>query len=386
MILALRTTWLPASFAVLLLTLAACSGGLPAQLMPDKESARDAVARVDYYENAAKQYYEGGNYQQSVAMWDKFLAERPTDQWAKFGLAKSLQMIGTVPSLRRAEAIIVGSDGQPGLLTLEWIHPTRGDIKFEVKSTLAIVYSQLADFYDRDIREIDAKLAKDPSADTQSLQEWLTRQKRMRDNLLHKSAPLWRDVLEASPDNPYALAGLSKAYLLTNNEQAGIHYADRYIDLSRKSQQQWRDRLREWEQLRRGEVSPEQRAFYLEKIHGARQKEIGMLMLLGSVHMRREEFLRAVDRYDAVLALDPAHVAALVERAQAYAALSRYDQAVKDLEQYLKLTDARKQREARINAAELLDRYRQILARQALNSPGPASSTRAPSGQPSGSR
>ena len=187
----------------------------------------------------------------------------------------------------------------------------------------------------------------------------------MRDNLLHKSAPLWREVLETSPDNPYALAGLSKAYILTGNEQAGIHYADRYIALSRKSQEQWRQRLREWEDMRKGDVTSEQRAFYLEKIHGAREKEKGMLMLLGSVHMRREEFLQAIDRYDEVLDLDPAHVAALVERAQAYAAVSRYDQAVKDLEQYLKLTDARKHREARISAAELLDRYRQILARQA---------------------
>ncbi len=368
---ATRTSWTLLGSTVLLVALVGCSGGLPTQLMPDKESAKDAVARVDYYENAAKQYYEGGKYQQSVAMWDKFLSERPDDQWAQFGLAKSLQMIGTVPSLRRAERIINGADGNPGLLCLQWQHPTRGDIRFEVQSTLAIVYSQLADFYDRDIREIDEKLANDPNADSAGLQEWLTRQKQMRDNLLHKSAPLWRAVLEASPDNPYALAGLSKAYILTNNEQAGIHYADRYIDLSRKSQKQWRERLREWEAMRGGDVKPEQRAFYLEKIHGAREKEKGMLMLLGSVHMRREEFIKAVDRYDAVLAMDPAHVAALVERAQAYAALSRYDQAVKDLERYLKLTDARKQRQARINAAELLDRYRQILTRQAINNPAP---------------
>ena len=179
-----------------MLLLAGCQAAancIPTELMPDKESKKDAQARIDYYKNAAKQYYEGGSYQQSVAMWDKYLAEFPDDQWAKFGLAKALQMIGTVPTLRRAEAVL-----KP-IMDLQWQHPTRGDIKFEVQSTLAITYSQLADFYDRDIREIDEKLRKDVNADTQSLQEWHDRQVQMRNNLLHQSIPLYSRLLPKPP-------------------------------------------------------------------------------------------------------------------------------------------------------------------------------------------
>jgi tetratricopeptide (TPR) repeat protein len=115
--------------------------------------------------------------------------------------------------------------------------------------------------------------------------------------------------------------------------------------------------------MMKGDVTPEQMEVYRSKIRGAREKEMGMLLLAGSVHMRREEFQQAVRRYDQVLELDPARVPALVERAQAYAGLGMYARAVEDLEQYLKLTDARTQREARISAAELLERYKQIAER-----------------------
>ena len=48
----------------------------------------------------------------------------------------------------------------------------------------------------------------------------------------------------------------------------------------------------------------------------AREKEMGMLLLLGSVHMRREEYPQAVKRYDAVLEMDPTHARAREEIAQ----------------------------------------------------------------------
>ena len=51
----------------------------------------------------------------------------------------------------------------------------------------------------------------------------------------------------------------------------------------------------------------------------------------------------------------PPRPAALVERAQAQAKLGKFPLAVKDLEDYLKLTDPQRQRAARTRAAELLN-------------------------------
>jgi tetratricopeptide (TPR) repeat protein len=93
---------------------------------------------------------------------------------------------------------------------------------------------------------------------------------------------------------------------------------------------------------------------------GARDKEMGMRLLLGAVYMRREQFAMAVKEYDEIIAMDPAVPAAYVERAQAYAALGVYSEAVKDLERYLKMTDPQKQRRSRVQAAQLLERYRLI--------------------------
>jgi tetratricopeptide (TPR) repeat protein len=330
--------------------LAGCSSDLPSA----QDKVEDAKARADYYEQAAKTYYDGGKYESAVQMWEKTLENKPGDQWARFGLAKSLQMIGTPQALRRAEGILVK------ILPLDWQHPTRGDVRFEVQTALATVYSDLADLYDRDMRVLEDRMGEPNRPDARDVQANYEVQKSKRNELLRKSLPLYEQVLARSRENPYALAGLAKGNLMAGNDEAGLHYAERYLALSQSSQVEWRKKLREWETMMQGSVTPEQRAFYVAKIQGAREKEKGMHLLLGAVHMRREEFDRAVTEYGAVIELDPATPAAYVERAQAYAALGRYSLAVGDLEQYLKMTDPEKQRRSRVNAAELLDRYRRI--------------------------
>lgn len=343
-------------------SLAGC--GSDGILAMDETDEADAEARSGYYQEAAKTYYDGGKYESAARMWEKVLVENPTDQWARFGLAKSYHMMGTPQSLRKAEVIL------RDILDLDWTHPTRGNVKFEVQSTLANVYSSLSDYYDRDIRLLKRRLETDPEADGKQLEQQVRRQERMHKQLLRSSIPVWDCVLKQSPENPSALAGLSKAYLLTGSESAGIHYANRYIRLSKKSQEGWRRELKSWEEQMKGKVTRQQRAFYMDKIYGARDKELGVHLLLGSVYMRREEFGKAVEEYEAALTLDPATVAAYVERAQAYAALGVYPQAVKDLEQYLRITDPQKERKARVNAAELLDRYRRLAGQEPLLNTG----------------
>ncbi len=358
------------------LTLLAAAFLAGCEAFPKSEASiqkADAAARVDYYEEAAKTYYEGGRYAQAVSMWDKVLESHPDDQWAKFGLAKSLQMEGSVANLRRAETIL------KGIVGLEWTHPTRGDIRFEVQTTFAEVYSDLSDYYARDLAVLENRIKKASGPDTKLLQEHIDDQKAKRDELLRASMPLWQQVLAHSPDNPYALAGLSKANLIAGDETLGVQYGERYVALSQRSQTGWEEQLKEWRKRMRGEVSEKTRDWYMQKIRGAREKELGMLLLLGSVHMRREEFGDAVRCYNRILDQDPASIAALVERAQAYAGMGLFPEAIVDLEQYLKLTDATKHREARIDAAELLDRYRQIVARQ------PVPTVAAPSGMPAAS-
>ena len=95
-----------------------------------------------------------------------------------------------------------------------------------------------------------------------------------------------------------------------------------------------------------------------------------MHLMLASVHMRRAEFGAAIEEYTEVIKLDAAVPAAYVERAQAYAALRQYRQAVDDLEEYLKITDPQVHREQRLNAVELLDRYQTAMLRQSAGPGG----------------
>src|SRR5262245_35707351 len=124
--------WLLAGATALWLALPGCSCcGELVNPVESCERAQDEKAKLQYYTDAAKTYDEGGKYEMSARMWDKVLAQTPDDSWAQFGLAKSLQMVGTVPSLRRAENILVP------LLKQDWTHPTQGDVKHRIYTTLA---------------------------------------------------------------------------------------------------------------------------------------------------------------------------------------------------------------------------------------------------------
>lgn len=318
------------------------------------EKAQDEKAKAEFYETSALTYYDGGKYETSAQMWEKVLAEKPDYAKAKWGLAKALQMIGTVKSLRRAEAILVG------IVDLDWHHEQIGDRGHEVKATLAMVYQDLADLYDRDVRMLEEQRARDPQADTPELRRNLQTQIAVRNELLSKAIPLWEIGIEKVPDHPYALAGLAKANLMLGHEDRGIEYAHRYVLVARSSQAGWRKKMKDWEALQGKGVTQDQRAHFVKNIQEARDNELRVHLLLGSVHVRREEYALALDEYNAVLEIDPATPAALVERAQTQAKLGQFSLAIHDLEDYLKITDPEKQRAPRTRAAELLDRYRKM--------------------------
>lgn len=335
--------------------LCGCQAGdfeMPMSAAAEKE--QDSAARAEYYESAALTYYDGGKYESSAQMWVKVLGERPDDKKAKWGLAKSLQMIGTPETLRQAEGILVE------IIPLDWTHPEIGDRRHEVQGTLATTYQELAAYYERDVRAIEEAMARDPGADTPDTRQQLQTQVAMRNALLAKSIPLWEAGLVRRGDNPYALAGLAKAHLMLGQDEQGIGYARRYILVARGSQQGWRKQIADYEKMVKGEVTQEARKRFVDMIQEARRNELKVHLLLGSVHMRREEYQLALDEFNAVLEIDPATPAALVERAQAYAKLGGWREAVSDLETYLKLTDPERQRSARAKAAELLDRYRRM--------------------------
>ncbi len=366
-----RLSWFlaPLGLAAVAGLLPACSGGLP--LSEEAEKAKDKEATAEFYETSALTYYDGGKYESSAMMWEKVLVQRPDYPKAKWGLAKSLQMIGTPVALRRAEKLL-----EP-LIKLDWNHPDIGDRSHDVKATLAMVYQDLADLYDRDVRSLEARRERDASADTPQLREQLQVQVATRNDLLLKAIPLWESGLAVRDDNPYALAGLGKAHLMLGHDEQGIAYARRYIQVARSSQLGWRRKLAEWEKIQGKGFTEEQRLEFVRNVQEARDRELRMHLLLGSVHMRREEYREAVAEYDAVLEIDPARPAALVERAQASAKLANYTAAINDLETYLKLTDPETQRSARTRAAELLDRYRQMAGLKPLID-RPARETAAP--------
>ena len=333
------------------------------------EQAEDKVARADYFETAAVTYYDGGRYELAATQFRRVIEEQPQNKKAKRGLAKSLYMESAGnPGLNRQERAVLLREAQ-GLLesvvSLEWPNPTgTGSRRYEVQTDLALVYLDLADLYDRDVRELEYALSRDASASEAKFAGTVEIQKSKRDDLLHKAIPLFREVLAVSAENPYALASLSKAHLQLGNDDLGIEFAERYLDISKKSQHQWKQQLDLYAENVQGRVTHEQRTFYMNKIQGAREKQMKMHLLLGSVFMRRNEFGRAAKEFTSAIKIDSAVPATYLERAQALAALQQFNKAVEDIEEYLKITDPAMHRTARMKAVELLDRYQGALARR----------------------
>ncbi len=333
------------------------------------EEAKDQVARAEYYETAAVTYYDGGRYDLASLQFRRVLEEQPTNKKAKRGLGKSLYMdAGTNEALSRSQRAARLREAQTNLeevVKLDWPNPDgRGSRRYEVQTDLALVYLELADLYDRDVRDLQYRMERDPTASSTELQGTIDIQKSKRNELLNKAIPLLHEVLQASPENPYALASLAKAHLQAGNDDTGIAFAQRYLNLSRRSQHQWKQQLDMYAEAVEGRVTTQQRDFYMGKIRGARDKEKKMHLLLGSVYMRRGEFGKAANAYSEVIKIDQAVPAAYLERAQSLAALQQYNQAVNDLEQYLKITDPALHRSQRMKAVELLDRYQGAIARR----------------------
>lgn len=366
---------LVAGLAACLLAATGCTG--LAELdreLEQQQDKRDDKTKLAHYEETAQTYYDGGRYTQSAMQWRKVLELEPDRPKANWGLAKSLAMIGTVPALREAEQLFARIQGW------NWTHPTLGDRRHEVLKDFAEVYVALADFYDRDVRALQRRL-ESPDVDPTTTREQLRTQAGKRNELLNQAIPLFDQVLARSPDNPYALAGLAKAHLMVGNDQAGVAWARRYVELAMRTQAQWQAQLKAEQEHRGSGMTDEMREWYRGRIQGSRDKELKLRLLVAAVLMRTGDPMGAVKEYDRVIELDPAVPAPYLERAQAYARGNSHRLAVADLEHYLKITDPVNHRDARIKAADLLNQYR-VLASATVAAPGSSPPASTPSGAP----
>ncbi len=336
------------------LWLAGCQGS---GLSEEREKEIDEETRQEHYETAGFTYYDGGAYAKAETMFEKALDKKPRDKKLRRALARAKIQQGTPRKLREAQKIL-----EP-LMDMEWRNADGQDRKFEVVSDMATVHTELADYYDRDVRELEQRARTDPDADTSRIRRQIQRQVRNRNELLQEAIPMWKQVLNMNARNPYALAGLAKANLQLSRDTEGMEYAREYLELTKDSQPFWEDQIKELEEARgKGGVTTRQRAHLRKKAYSARNKQMKMHMLLATVHMRRQEYRDAIDQYSRALHIDESQTAAYLERAQALAAEGRHILAVKDLREYMRRTDPEAQRGARVKAAELLQQYRKIVS------------------------
>lgn len=319
---ALELLVIPLAIFLLLVAVPSVGAEEPAPPTPE-ETARN--------ESDAREHAAAGRHAKAAASWRKVLTARPDDPWVKLSLAQALRVVGTPESLRLAEKSLVA------LVELDWQHPTRGNVRYEVDHALAAVLW----------RRAEGVKGKE------------------RAGLLARSITAWERLLAVQPRYPAALVGLARANLAMERDEAGFDYAERYLALCRDSRLRWEQQLAMW-QARLGQAAtPEQISLFAKRIEGARQKEEEATLLIAGAHMRRKEPKKALSRYDALIDPGPASGAVYLARAEAYAALDQPGKAVADLERCLELSSKDSDAELRRRATSLLERWRKAAGKAA---------------------
>jgi len=350
--------------ALVVFTFPACEGANIPLTRDYRDEEEDEATRAEYYEDSAITYLDGGRYRESIEMWNKTLELRPGNNMAKWGLARAHMGTGSLSNLKEAVEIF------REIQNVNWVHPERGDERFAVLRDYAHTHSEIAEHYDRDARRGKAMLESDPNADVGLFESRIYQQEQKRNTHLDQAIPIYRQVLELKEDDGRTIAGLAKAHLARGNDDMGLMWANRYIQLSKDSQEFWRTKGAEYEQAAGRNVTRKQRDFFLDKLKGSKDKEAKMHLMVGAVYMRRQQYDLASRAYTRVIQMDSRNPAPYAERAQAYASLGQYQSAVTDLEHYLKITDPVTHREGRINAGQLLDRYQRMLGGPGILGPG----------------
>ena len=223
------------------------------------------------------------------------------------------------------------------IIDLDWTHPTRGNVKFEVETTLG----------QRLLEPLRLLRPRHPAPRASSRERpqrrhaaapaaAIQRQKSMHEQLLRSSMPVWDSVLKQSPENPYALAGLSKAYL--HDRQRGCRHPLRQP--LHPAQQEEPGRLAAGAQgLGRADGRARSRASsgpstWTRSTAPATRRSASISSWAPSTCAASSSRRRSSSTTPSWDSTRP-RTAAYVERAQAYAALGLYPQAVKDLEQFL---------------------------------------------------
>jgi tetratricopeptide (TPR) repeat protein len=310
-----------APLAALALALAsACSS------TPD-EPKRDPQKEFELYKTTAVFHYANKEYARAHAQAQKALEIEPHDQKLLLMKAWIRLQAGTTQDYLAAEKQFRALLSEGG---------------YEAQLGLAATLERLGTVYreSADALEQSASGAQPQSDGTLSAARAPDKKQRARiEELRAKRESAWREsvaiyarMLQERPADLAALNGSQRTLGLLGEFAASLQHTDRLVEAAQAERSFWQG------QLQREVLTADEETSFRKRVDDSRALEVGTRLYAASALRALGRMQECVDQLARVIELEPSLPEAYSRRAQGLHALGRHEEALADLDVYLRLT------------------------------------------------
>ena len=283
---------------------------------------------VDFYNNNAQRYYDGGHYLRAIRQFEKALAVEDDNETALLGRAWSYLLLGE-------GGVILGEKGaaeniQVAQVQFEEIADKGlGENQYKVDLGLGKVHVLLGDLYGKRAELLTDIASRRPHGDSTHLElqdargtlksEYAAAEAAFRRVLAYDDNP-------AARDNLTALIQLARLSILRSDLGGGLLFAERYLEQVRRSKELWVKSMRDY---------PADKALWEAKLAGAVTKEIEALDLISNAYFKLGQLELALDGLTRVIRLDPGRMDAYLNRGIVREGLGMGAEAVLDYRDFM---------------------------------------------------
>ncbi len=138
-------------------------------------------------------------------------------------------------------------------------------------------------------------------------------------------------ALEKHPGDIDAIAGLIRVSALLGEDRESLEWCARHLEGTSSDLQFWRERIL------RPDISAEEEAYFRGLIKRLTQRQIATHLHAATLLAKNGDKSAAIEHLDAVIELDPERSEVFSRRAELALELGRYDQAISDIDTFLRL-------------------------------------------------
>jgi len=162
------------------------------------------------------------------------------------------------------------------------------------------------------------------------------RVKRMRadaEAFWDESIATYKTVLERRPEETQALNGLARVFALRGEDEKALKWSQLVLEQNESELQFWRTRLKQ------PDLTADEEADVRELMGRTARLQVETHLQAATLLVRLDRKTEAIDHLDSVLVLAPELANAYSRRAEILHGLGRYEEAVPNIDEFLRLSD-----------------------------------------------